>query len=364
MRKIRSAVLLLLTALIVACESGLDTRYLDASLGDRLELPPDLQEYDAKAKFELPDSFSGTDESERDKIPVLARVESLHLQGDGDLYWLVVEEPVENLYQQVKNYWSSEGYRLVVDEPVIGLMQTEWIYREEGTRDESGSWFENLFSSADLFLSQNQFRTRIERGEQGQSRIYLTHRGSEYVYLLDRENRSPVTDIDANEEWRFRQPEPELEIEMLSRLMVYLGLQRDNVDRQFEGVKLFAPRAFMHVDTEENSPFLILKDAYQIAWNRVYHNLERMNFKIDSAEFKSGLMNEGVIVVSAKTTGTDQDSLFSVFTSQLILERQVVLILSEVTHEFTRVEIETEKGEIDTSPEGAEFMRLLYRQIK
>ena len=68
----------------------------------------------------------------RNKVPVLARVESLQLQGSPDFYWLSVDEPVENLYQQVKNFWAFEGFGLIVDEPVIGIMETEWVYKEEG----------------------------------------------------------------------------------------------------------------------------------------------------------------------------------------------------------------------------------------
>ncbi|MCP4390830.1 MAG: hypothetical protein GY802_21215, partial [Gammaproteobacteria bacterium] len=112
--------LLVLSIVIYGCQNDLDTRYLDASVGGRLELPPDLIQYESESGFELPESFSGDDEGVRNKVPVLARVESLRVEGSEDLYWLSVEEPVDNLYQLVKNFWAAEGYRLIVDEPVIG----------------------------------------------------------------------------------------------------------------------------------------------------------------------------------------------------------------------------------------------------
>jgi len=43
------------------------------------------------------------------------------------------------------------------------------------------------------------------------------------------------------------------------------------------------------------------------------------------------------------------------------LDRELGLIGAR---ELTRVDIETADGEDDSSPEGAEFMKLLYRQIK
>ena len=214
--------LLLIVALLVACESSLDRRYLDTTLGKPLELPPDLSSFDSASSFDLPESIQGEDPQVRDKVPVLARVDSLQLNGEGDVYWLSVDEPPEDLYQKIKNFWAFEGYGLVMDEPVIGIMQTEWIYKEEGASLKEAVWYERLFATEDLSGTQDQFRTRIERDEsEGRSRVYITHRGTEYVHeirLGDKQSAGTVND------WGFRPFEPELEVEMLSRLMGYTSV--------------------------------------------------------------------------------------------------------------------------------------------
>jgi len=368
MRDLQAAALLVLAALIAGCQSDLDQRYLEATLEKRLELPPDLVADEVESGFELPAGISGDDASVRDKIPVLARVDSIRLEGSAGLYWLSVEEPIESLYQQVKNFWASEGYRLSIEEPVIGVMQTEWVFRKVGTNDESGGWLSRLFGNDDLSASQDQFRTRIERGEQGRNRIYIVHRGTEYVYVFEGEDRSVTQFEDEDNQWRFRQPEPELEIEMLSRLMIYLGFQRAQVEQQLASAKLFKPRALLQFDTEERSPFLILKDAYQLAWNRVYHELERLNFSIVDADFDTGIGfgQEGVITVATEVIeSTDKGGGFSFFgSSEEKRQKKLTLVLSEESHELTRVEIENEQGDLDTTPEGAEFLKLLYQQIR
>ncbi len=367
MKFIRAASFSLLAALLVACNTGTDRRYLEVSLGSNLELPPDLSEIEEESAFELPVGFSGAEATAKDKVPVLARVDSLRLEGSGDLYWLTVEEPVDNLYQLVKKFWFSEGYRLMVDEPVIGIMQTEWVLTEQGSSDEGGgSWFAGLFTSDDLSASQDQYRTRIELDQVGNaSRIYIAHRGTEYLYVLETNKDQQQADADDNQ-WRFRQPEPELEVEMLSRLMIFLGLQKGEVEQQAASAKLFRPRASQHIDSSEKSPFLIVKDPYQIAWNRVYHELERMNFEIESAEFKSGLSGEGAIVINAQVTeGKEDQGLFSFFSqSSETVEKQIVVVLAEETHELTRVMIETDEGDFDTSQAGAAFLDLLYQKIR
>ena len=326
--------------------------------------PPDLSEVEAESRFELPEVFAGDDSSARNKVPVLAKVDSLRLEGSADLYWLAVDEPVTNLYQQVKNFWSAEGFRLVMDEPVIGIMQTEWIYSEQGGNSESASWIEKIFGVEGLSESQDQFRTRIERDDNGKSRIYIAHRGTEEIPGIGGSVKNNAYEP-GDRKWRFRQPEPELEVEMLSRLMIYLGLQKAEVEQQLSNIKMFAPRASMHIDSEESSPYLLIKDAYQIAWNRVYHEIERLNFDIDEADFKSGLFKKGTIKVNiAVATDNGESGLFSIFSSDKSKDKQFVLVLSAETDEMTRVIIETAGGKFDTSPEGAEFLTLLYQQIK
>ena len=368
MRSLYTLALLASALLIIGCNTGPDLRYLDASVGDDLELPPDLIRSETESKFELPEVFSGEDESARDQIPVLANVESLRLEGTENFYWLSVEEPVDNLYQLVKNFWASEGYRLTVDEPVIGIMQTEWVVKEVGSSEKKGSWLERLFASDDLSAVQDQYKTRIARDEQDRSRIYIAHRGTEYKYVLDtaQESRTVVgSEGDDDAEWQFRKPDPELEIEMLSRLMIYLGLQQAEVDQQRESVKLFKPRAYMRLDSDENSPFLIIRDAYHIAWNRVYHSLERLNFEVETAQFKTGFLGEGIFTVTIEIKESQKEAgLFSLVSATETDQRKILLILSEETHELTRVNIEDSKGEFDTSPEGAEFLGLLYQDLK
>ena len=367
----RSALmLLLLAAALAGCDKSLDTRYLDASLGRSLELPPDLNRVEVDSRFELPRVFSGDDPERRDAVPVLARVESLRLQGSGNLYWLEVDAGIDDLYDRLRGFWANEGYRLVVDEPVIGIMMTEWIYKEEGGQDPDASWWQRLFEGETLAASQDQFRTRVERVEDGPNRIYIAHRGTQFQQAVVTSDRNDSADqLDNDLDWNFRQAEPELEIEMLSRLMVYFGLRQAEVEQQVADLEMFAPRAFYYVDTDENSPYLILRDAYHVAWNRVYHQLERMNFEIELSEFKSGLLGEGVIQIGAEVQqGGEEDGgggLFSLFSSDDEIERlQFVLVLSEETHEMTRVEIENLDGELDNSREGAAVLDLLYREVR
>jgi len=366
MNVVRAAASLLLAILLTACANELDRRYLDASLNQKLELPPDMIESGDTSNFELPATLSGDDQTAPGKVPVLAKVDSLKLERNGDMYWLVVEKPVDDLYRLVKNFWGEQGYRLVVDEPVIGLMQTEWVYTEEGGEQSQG-WLQKLFGSNNLAATQDQFRTRIERGPDGKNRVYIAHRGTEYEHVFDPSDtgRNVSTSVNNKDQWQHRQPDPELEVEMLSRLMVYLGVQEAEVDKQVANLKLYSPQAFLHIDSAESSPYLIISSPYQIAWNRVVHELDRLNFEIEKKEFKSGFSGDGVIFVKTLVKQkADDGGFFSFKPSSDTREREVVLVLSEESHASTRVDIENSAGDRDTSPEASEFITLLYRQLR
>jgi len=358
----RSLLLLLLAALAVACNPGLDRRYLDTEMNKPLDMPPDLSQPESQSSFDLPAAFSGEGTPGSGGIPVLPGIESLQLQGTTGFYWLSADVPVDELYRQAKNFWAAEGYSLVMDEPAIGIMQTEWIYTEQGAERRSDSWWKNLFATEDLSATQDQFRTRIERGETGSNRIYITHRGTEYVHNIRVGNRAD--EGSAPNDWQYRRSDPQLEVEMLSRLMIYLGLQQDAIDAQLAKAKLFKPRASLQLDADEKSPFLLINDPYPIAWNRLRHAFEVLNFEIIVAEYKE-LAGEGVYIVKARVVEGEADTgLFSFGASEEVMTRRFTLVLTEESHDSTRLIIEDQKGNFDTTPAGAEFVSLLFEQIK
>jgi len=144
MRIAAGAAILILAAGISACSSGPDRRYLDTRVGAQLELPPDLADADVGSRFELPAAFTTGEGESRGQVPVLARVESLRLAGSSEFYWLEVEAPVNNLYRLVKDFWAAEGYRLIVDEPVIGPRGSDFRV-EPGALRNAATGLELLF---------------------------------------------------------------------------------------------------------------------------------------------------------------------------------------------------------------------------
>lgn len=358
--------LLLATALLglTACSSGPDLKYLDTRTTVNLEVPPDLTQAALNDKFEIPSNFSSSLSETVNKIPVLAQVESIKLEGTADFYWLAIDGRIENLYKTIKNFWASEGFALDIDEPVIGIMQTQWIIKEEGATTKEKGFLAKLFASDDLSASQDQYRTRIARdSDTDATRIYISHRGTQYKHRL----QTRQTEDDDPSKWAFRAPEPELEIEMLSRLMVYLGLEQTVVDQQVAGVKMFQPRVSIHTDNSENETFLLVRAVQQQTWNRLLHELDRLDIEVVNANPSSGLSGNGVVLVkTVYETLEESEGLLSIFSSSepMLVQKEVVLVVSEESHELTRISLETPDGEVEESAEGLEFLTMLFEHIR
>jgi len=365
--KLPVSILAVLTVLnLLACSSSPDELYGSSSVQPDLEIPPDLTVENSDTRLELPSAVSAGGRGitgTGTEIPVLANIQSIKLEGYADFYWLSVDGPVDDIYQLVKSFWASEGFKMKMDEPVIGVMQTEWIYNKEGASDEDKNFLSSFFGGDELSGSQDQFKTRIARdSETGTTQVYISHRGTAYSHVLstkaDEENN-------VENEWGFRASDSELEVEMLSRLMIYLGMERSELDEHLVNIKLFAPRASLQVDYKENETYLELKGEYSRNWHRTLHQLERLNFEVLESNMRSGFSEVGIMLVVTDIDIEVEKSGFFTFSSEVENQKkQIYLIFSEETHELTRISMEDKEGEIDNSPEAVQFLTLLYGFLK
>lgn len=348
---------------MVGCSSSQDLRYLDSRATEQLEIPPDLTIKNLANDTVLPANFSSDVDGSKPlkNIPVLLKVDSLQLEGQADFYWLSVDEPVDNLFQLVKNFWSSEGFLINIEEPAIGVLQTAWVYQKEGTDKPDNNFLFRLFSSDNLSATQNQFRTRIERDtETAKSRIYIAHRGTAYEHIF----QTKQTEDEKLNDWQLMPPNSEFEVEMLSRLMIYLGLQQTELDQQLDNIKLFSPLTSINADYSKNETYLLVKDSYSRTWYRTLHQLDRMNIKVVRSNIDSGIKTKGIIRVKTNVAEITQGGFFSFGSETKVVKKQLILVLAVERNNVTRISIQQPDGEIETSNAGVELLTLLHQFLK
>ncbi|MGH8758353.1 MAG: outer membrane protein assembly factor BamC, partial [Burkholderiales bacterium] len=86
--------------------------------------------------------------------------------------------------------------------------------------------------------------------------------------------------------WQMRPTDPELEAEMLSRLMLRLGATEEQVQAQ---ARVVAPARAQLEKNGETAEALMLADGFDRAWRRVGLALDRVGFTVEDRDRSKGL---------------------------------------------------------------------------
>lgn len=257
-----------------------------------LEIPPDLTGPTRDDRFAVPDvsprgvaTYSAY-ESDRATRPtvgttteVLMPVDNMRIERAGTQRWLVVSGNPDALWPDIKDFWQELGFIVNIDRPEIGVMETDWAedrarIPQDFVRSMLGRVLDGLFSTAE----RDKFRTRLEEGQEpGTVEIFISHRGMIEVFTSAREDQTV---------WQPRPADPELEVEMLRRLMVRLGAEEERaatVVATADGPQ----RASLEVGEGRNR--LVLDESFDRAWRRVGLALDRIGFTVEDRDRSQGL---------------------------------------------------------------------------
>ena len=110
-------------------------------------------------------------------------------------------------------------------------METDWAENRAKIKDDVlrnllGKVLDSLYSTAE----RDKFRTRLEPGIQpGTTDIFISHRGMYEIFVTEGKDQT---------KWQPREPDPELEAEMLRRLMVRLGSDQKRADTEIAAARV------------------------------------------------------------------------------------------------------------------------------
>lgn len=353
-----------LNLLLVLCVSGLsqtactfgsskEIDYRDSEITPTLEIPPDLISRSSNKNLALPGSKVGMPEN-RGRFVVtgnlnvgartLPEFDAIRLQGQGDLHWLSVQAPVTKVYPLMQKFWAQQGFSLVVDEPAIGIMETQWLALNTG----AGAFFGSMVSPSKAVQSRDQFKTRFERNlETEGTRLYLAHRFQ----------RTMTDHSSSGESWQFAPSDPSTEYEMLARMMVFLGMQDDKVRQELEKIGLFSARAKIENDEDGQAGYLLVNQGFVQTWNRLRHQMDRLNIAASEVRKKQNL---GVMELNGDDLLRHDSSLIEVENSD-----QLVLALRSISaSNTTRIDVLNEAGLVDHSTKARRILDFLLAYLK
>ena len=267
--------------------------YKSAGKVNPLAVPPDLSAPPTSDRYTIPETAAGSatyseyseEQGARQPGATAAAVlpassEGMHIERGGSQRWLVVEADAETLWPTIREFWQDTGFLIDRELPDIGIMETGWA--ENRAKIPQGGLrklLSKVIDQAYSYPERDKFRTRLERGEEsGTTEIYISHRGAYQVLTGDVHKGEQV-------KWQMRPTDPELEAEMLSRLMRRLGAKEEQVQAQ-------APVEVPKAQLMKNGEFpetLMLPDSFDRAWRRVGLALDRVGFTVEDRDRSKGL---------------------------------------------------------------------------
>src|SRR5436853_123482 len=211
---------------LAGCESigpvGKRIDYKSTSAAPPLELPPELSQprYDDRFAVSTASGLAAANAARPNRNDLLPSNPDARIARAGNERWIVAKATPEQAWTVARQYWTDTGFVVAVEQPTIGVMETDWA---ENRADMPSDFLRRTVGKyLDAFTStykRDKFRTRIERGaESGTVEIYVSHRGMEQVPTALIENK-----YGAGFAWALMPPDPNLEAEMLSRLMMRFG---------------------------------------------------------------------------------------------------------------------------------------------
>lgn len=273
---------------------GQKTAYRTAEKREQgLDVPPDLTAQSADEQFLIPgESGSGsvsatsfyngggarTPEA-RSQIkvePVLLASEDVKIKRNGNLRSLEVKMAPDQVWPKLRAFWKATGFELAIDDPKIGLMETTWAENRasiplDGIRKVIGSVLDGIYSSN----TRDRYRTRVEPIDGGVE-IFVTHRGMEENYT-DQSQTNLV--------WVNRPSDPELEAEMLNRLMAKLT----GDEKAAATAGRLVTQELVSVQKKPDATVLVLAEDFPQAWRRVGFGLDRAGFIVEDRDRSNGM---------------------------------------------------------------------------
>ncbi|HEY3583836.1 MAG TPA: outer membrane protein assembly factor BamC, partial [Casimicrobiaceae bacterium] len=287
------ALILVVLVSLAGCESmnlsslGKRIDYKSASSTPSLELPPDLTtpQYDERYSIATASGVAARDATRPKQADLLPTNPEAHIVRAGTQRWLVVKTTPEQAWSTVRKFWTDTGFVIATEQPVVGVMETDWAEnRAEIPQDLLRKYIGKYIDVFYTTYKRDKFRTRIERGsEPGTVEIYLSHRGMEQVPTTTAGPAAP-----AGFAWALMPPNPNLEAEMLSRLMMRFGAPEAVAEAATSPAAAAGAPTHARLEKVDGVSKLVVDDPFDRAWRRVGLALDRSGFTVVDRDRSSG----------------------------------------------------------------------------
>ena len=355
-----------------------------------LEVPPDLSQLPRDDRFVVPDrpqtiTASGQQQAGRPvagAVPAAATAAVVpggivaKIERQGNQRWLAVNLPPERVWPVLVDFWPTVGLNVEKSDAATGILETAWAENraklpQDIIRRTLGRILDSVYSTGEM----DKYRARVERTPQNTSEIFISHRGMIEVYTTTAQDQT---------KWQPRPSDPELEAEILQRLLVKFdasAAQQAAIAAATPAGATGAPRvpagasaaaapapqiARVVKGPDGRSERLEVDDGFERAWRRVGLALDRGSFTVEDRDRAKGIYFVRYLDPDYEAKAKSEQGFFSkIFTSDKPVPalQYRVFVVGESTNR-TVVTVLGASGAPERSPAGDRIMALLNDQLR
>lgn len=291
---------------------------------------------------------------------------SIHVEHDGVHRWLVIDAPPAVVWSKVLAFWAQQGFVIKRQDPKIGIMETGWM---ENRADVPQGFLRRAISKAfgklDSAPTRDKYRVRLEPGAKpGTTELFLTHWGVREVVT-----GGVGAAQNSNTIWEVRPESTELEGEFLNRLIVFLGLTKEQAAQRMAGShQVQAPRATL-VHEPDGQAAINVKGPLPRTWQRTGVALDHLGFVVENSNAADGTYLVQATDPFQGLVKKNKDPLsklsFLRDDKQQSLRKQRFVVMLTEDGDITRVRV-TPKGGPSPNAEkaAAQILALLEQQLR
>jgi outer membrane protein assembly factor BamC len=355
-----------------------------------LDVPPDLSQLPREERFAVPErpqavTASGLAQQGRGPLAggapgaaasasaaaVLPGTQIAKVERAGNTRWLAVNLPPEKAWPILVEFWPSVGLTIARQDPNSGTLETNWAENraklpQDVIRATLGKVLDSIYSTGE----QDMYRARLERGPDGTSEIFVSHRGMIEVYTSADQTQT---------KWQPRPADPQLEGEMLTRLQARFdeafkpatarggaAAAGPTVAAAAAAAAAAAPALSEVVKGNDGRPVAVMvNEPFDRAWRRVGQSLDRGGFTVEDRARDRGIYFVRYLDPDYEAKAKDQQGFLTKFFGK---ERPVdapqyqVKVVAE--GERTRITVSDKDGNVDTTKAADRILTLLADQLR
>lgn len=373
MHAVRCAVCLALAAFIVGCSSlGLSSDKIDyksVATTKPLDVPPDLSQIPRDDRYSLPDrpGVASASAGGAASAPGAVAVQTVapastraRIERAGSERWLAVDVTPEQAFAVVKEFWPSIGLTIEREDPAAGIIETTWAENraklpQDIIRRTIGRVLDSLYSTGE----QDKFRARIERTPKNSAEIYISHRGMIEVYSSQAKDQT---------KWQPRPADPELEAEMLQRLLLrFAPPAPTTVAAATPGSTSAGTKDIARIvrGNDGRAQRVEVDEPFDRAWRRVGLALDRGGFTVEDRDRTKGTYFVRYLDPEFEAKQRENQGFFSrMFGRDPKIQPQQFRVLVAAAGQATTVAVLDKDGKPDDGATAQKILGQINEQLK